>query len=97
MKDRFTVVLGRYSDDITAYIAPYYANIDEGDIAVISAGGIEAKVNVVGVKRFNMNYDNLEFEFLVKALGATLPLAKVVAKIVREDFGPLYEEEEEDE
>ena len=98
MSARINVVLGKFSDSskIYAFEAPMYCGIKKGDIIIVAGKDEnESKLTVVDVHDFSMDYNKEEFDFLCTAMGATLPLKRVIGKIIRKDF--TYGEDNEDE
>lgn len=96
MAERFDVVLVKFPEGpkVYAFEAPKYSGIKVGDEVIVDSLSKEKRGDVVGVRDFNMNYDDNEFEFMLTATGATTPLKRVIARLKREDM--KYEEEKDE-
>lgn len=75
------------------FIAPSFTRLKEGDEVIVdtSLGKIRAKVVAV----ITIQYEGSGYDFIVKATNATLPLKKVLQKVIYSDFE--YDEEKENE
>ena len=98
MAKRFDVVLAVFpcEDKVHVFEAPLYSELKPGDTVIVEDVNLsEHKATVIEVRTFNMDYDDAELEFLLKALGEELPLTRLKSQIVIEPF--YYGKENEDE
>ena len=78
-----------YQDRSFLFEAPRGVTLKEGEIVVVDTQYGEQLGIVTAVHNF-VYYDGVDYNFIVKAMGATKPLKKVIG-----EFAPfIYEEDE---
>lgn len=88
------VRFGKVSGKAYMFEAPTYNGIQEGDTVIVhNSEGEEVPGIVVGVDYINTRYKEDDYKRYLAITGATEPLKRIIAKIVRKDME--YEEEEE--
>ena len=96
-RDYIDLVVCKHKDSDKRYLfrAPAWSSLEEGqDVIVETSNGLEPAI-VVTVNTFDNDCKDTDTQFILKSMGATWPLKKVVSKIVVKELDYRdYEKEE---
>ncbi len=86
MNDVIGLVLCKHRNEGKKYLfrAPAYSSIDKGDTVVVEDQNGETMATVVGYA--DVIVGNEEYEMILECCGATLPLKRVLSKVVYREF-----------